>query len=89
MDLKDFSYFLPDELIAQHPCQKRDRSRLLFLDKKEEKMADCSFFQLPNFLQQGDVLVVNEKTYRYWSDTPGNVYATARTEGRVLYEQAA
>jgi len=36
-----------------------------------------------------DVLVVNEETYRYWSDTPGNVYATARTEGRVLYEQAA
>jgi S-adenosylmethionine:tRNA ribosyltransferase-isomerase len=35
MELKDFSYFLPDELIAQHPCQKRDRSRLLFLDKKK------------------------------------------------------
>ena len=60
MDLKDFSYFLPDELIAQHPCQKRDRSRLLFLDKKEEKMADWSFFQLPDFLQSGDVLVIND-----------------------------
>ncbi|MEI6610944.1 MAG: tRNA preQ1(34) S-adenosylmethionine ribosyltransferase-isomerase QueA [Deltaproteobacteria bacterium] len=60
MDLKNFSYFLPDELIAQHPCQKRDRSRLLFLDKKEEKMADFSFYQLPDFLQQGDVLVIND-----------------------------
>jgi S-adenosylmethionine:tRNA ribosyltransferase-isomerase len=60
MELKDFSYFLPDELIAQHPCQKRDRSRLLFLDKEKEKMEDFSFFQLPNFLQQGDVLVVND-----------------------------
>ena len=60
MDLKDFSYFLPDELIAQHPCQKRDRSRLLFLDKKKEQMVDSSFFQLPNFLQQGDVLVIND-----------------------------
>ncbi|MGA2780990.1 MAG: tRNA preQ1(34) S-adenosylmethionine ribosyltransferase-isomerase QueA [Smithella sp.] len=59
MELKDFSYFLPDELIAQHPCQKRDRSRLLFLDKNKEKMADFSFFQLPDFLQNGDVLVVN------------------------------
>ncbi len=60
MELKDFSYFLPDELIAQHPCQKRDGSRLLFLDKNKEKMADFSFFQLPNFLQSGDVLVIND-----------------------------
>jgi len=60
MELKDFSYFLPDELIAQHPCQKRDRSRLLFLDKKKGGMADGSFFQLPNFLQNGDVLVIND-----------------------------
>jgi len=60
MELKDFSYFLPDELIAQHPCQKRDRSRMLFLDKEKEKMEDFSFFQLPNFLKQDDVLVVND-----------------------------
>jgi S-adenosylmethionine:tRNA ribosyltransferase-isomerase len=60
MELKDFSYFLPDELIAQHPCQKRDRSRLLLLDKKKEKMADFSFFQLPDLLQNGDVLVIND-----------------------------
>ena len=60
MELKDFSYFLPDELIAQHPCQKRDGSRLLFLDKKKEKTADSFFFQLPDFLQSGDVLVIND-----------------------------
>jgi S-adenosylmethionine:tRNA ribosyltransferase-isomerase len=59
MELKDFLYFLPDELIAQQPCQKRDRSRMLFLDKKEEKMADLFFFQLPDLLQSGDVLVIN------------------------------
>ncbi|MFZ3157216.1 MAG: tRNA preQ1(34) S-adenosylmethionine ribosyltransferase-isomerase QueA [Smithella sp.] len=60
MELKDFSYFLPDELIAQRPCQKRDQSHLLVLDKKKEKMADFSFFQLPDFLQSGDVLVIND-----------------------------
>ena len=60
MELKDFSYFLPDELIAQHPCQKRDHSRLLFLEKAEEKTADLSFFQLPDLLQSGDVLVIND-----------------------------
>ena len=60
MELKDFSYFLPDELIAQQPCQKRDRSRLLFLDKEKEKIDDLSFFQLPDLLQSGDVLVIND-----------------------------
>ena len=60
MELKDFSYFLPDDLIAQHPCQKRDQSRLPFLDKKKGGMADFSFFQLPDFLQNGDVLVIND-----------------------------
>lgn len=60
MELKDFSYFLPDELIAQQPCPKRDLSRLLFLDKKKELMTDFSFFQLPDFMQQGDVLVIND-----------------------------
>ena len=36
-----------------------------------------------------DLLVVSEDMFRYWSDTPGNVYHAALTEGRVLYEQAA
>jgi S-adenosylmethionine:tRNA ribosyltransferase-isomerase len=60
MDLKDFSYYLPDELIAQHPCTRRDHSRLLFLDKKKEEIADLSFFQLPELLQKDDVLVIND-----------------------------
>jgi S-adenosylmethionine:tRNA ribosyltransferase-isomerase len=60
MELKDFSYFLPDELIAQHPSQKRDHSRLLLLDKSKETTKDLSFFQLPDLLQSGDVLVIND-----------------------------
>lgn len=36
-----------------------------------------------------DLLVATEETFRYWSDTPGNIYFAAQTEGRVLYEQAA
>ena len=36
-----------------------------------------------------DLLVASEDTFRYWADTPGNVYAAARAEGKVLYEQAA
>jgi len=59
MELKDFSYFLPEELIAQHPCRQRDRSRMMLLQRDLEKIDDCIFFQLPDFLQKGDVLVVN------------------------------
>jgi len=59
MEIKDFSYFLPDELIAQHPCNKRDQSRLLLLDKKT-KNGGFFFFHLPELLQSGDVLVVND-----------------------------
>jgi S-adenosylmethionine:tRNA ribosyltransferase-isomerase len=60
MELKDFSYYLPDELIAQHPREKRDNSRLLFLGKRKKEMAGTFFFQLPDLLQSGDVLVIND-----------------------------
>ena len=36
-----------------------------------------------------DLLVVSEDVFRYWCETPGNVYSAALAEGRVLYEQAA
>jgi len=36
-----------------------------------------------------DLLVVSEDVFRYWCDTPGNVYSAALAEGRLLYEQAA
>lgn len=60
MDLKDFSYYLPDELIAQHPCSQRDHSRMLFLERKKNQMKDLHFFHLPDLLNQGDVLVIND-----------------------------
>ncbi|OGP67310.1 MAG: tRNA preQ1(34) S-adenosylmethionine ribosyltransferase-isomerase QueA [Deltaproteobacteria bacterium RBG_16_44_11] len=60
MELKDFSYFLPEDLIAQKPRRQRDHSRLLVLDRNEKKVKDFHFFQLPDFLRQGDVLVIND-----------------------------
>ncbi len=60
MELKDFSYFLPEDLIAQKPRKKRDISRLLVLDRNEKKVKDFHFFELPNFLHRGDVLVIND-----------------------------
>jgi len=46
MKLKDFSYFLPEDLIAQQPCRQRDRSRMLFVDRNEETIADGHFFPI-------------------------------------------
>lgn len=60
MDLKDFSYALPDELIAQHPCSQRDHSRMLFLERGENQTKDLSFYQLPDLLTKDDVLVIND-----------------------------
>ncbi len=60
MDLKDFSYHLPDELIAQHPCARRDHSQLLYLDKQKQEMKDLFFFRFPDLLEKGDVLVIND-----------------------------
>ncbi|OPY87957.1 MAG: S-adenosylmethionine:tRNA ribosyltransferase-isomerase [Smithella sp. PtaU1.Bin162] len=59
MELKDFSYFLPEELIAQHPYPERDRSRMMRLERESGRISDYSFFQLPEFLQKDDVLVIN------------------------------
>lgn len=60
MKLQDFSYNLPDELIAQRPREKRDQSRLLFVNRDKHETTDFSFFQLPDLLQSGDVLVIND-----------------------------
>ena len=60
MQLKDFSYFLPDDLIAQHPRPQRDASRMMALQRDKKTIVDSHFSSLPECLQRGDVLVVND-----------------------------
>jgi len=59
MHLKDFSYSLPPELIAQYPHASRDQSRMLLTERKEKRFSDLSFSSFPDFLNKGDVLVIN------------------------------
>ena len=59
MQLCDFRYELPDELIAQTPCEPRDSSRLLVLHKKTGTTSHTHFYNLPQFLEPGDTLVFN------------------------------
>lgn len=57
--LKDFSYTLPPELIAQQPTKRRDQARLLVLNKTIGTIEHKRFSQVIDFLRAGDVLVLN------------------------------
>lgn len=60
MLVTDFDYDLPQELIAQHPMEPRDHSRLLVVDKKNGEIEHKHFYDLVNYLKPGDVLVFND-----------------------------
>lgn len=60
MKTEDFDYYLPEELIAQTPLLKRDSSRLLVLDKNTGKIEHKIFSDIINYLNKGDVLVLND-----------------------------
>lgn len=59
MDINLFDYYLPEELIAQKPSDKRDCSRLLAINKKTHTYEDKIFHDITDYLQPGDVLVRN------------------------------
>ncbi|MEQ8163759.1 MAG: tRNA preQ1(34) S-adenosylmethionine ribosyltransferase-isomerase QueA [Smithellaceae bacterium] len=59
MELKDFYYNLPEELIAQQPHAQRDGSRMLRLNRTSGEITDSTFSRLPQLLEKGDVLVIN------------------------------
>ena len=56
----DFYYDLPQELIAQHPMEKRDCSRLMVLDRASKTTTHRRFYDILDYLQPDDVLVVND-----------------------------
>lgn len=60
MRTDDFNYNLPAELIAQKPIEPRDTSRLLVVNRKSGLIEHHHFYELPDFLNTGDVLVFND-----------------------------
>ena len=60
MNVTDFDYNLPEELIAQTPLKKRDSSRLLVLDKNNGEIKHETFSNITDYLRKGDVLVLND-----------------------------
>ena len=60
MKTDDFDYELPSELIAQTPLSKRDESRLLVLDKETGSVTHKKFYDIIDYLNPGDALVIND-----------------------------
>ncbi len=58
--IEDYDYFLPPELVAQYPWAERDASRLLVLRRDGGEMRHAGFRDLPDWLDENDVLVVND-----------------------------
>ena len=60
MQVSDFDFQYPEELIAQYPLPERDLSRMMVLDRTTGKILHKTFRNFPEFLQKGDVLVIND-----------------------------
>lgn len=60
LERSDFFYELPEELIAQHPAEKRDCSRLLVVHRESGEIEHKHFYDIVDYLREGDVLVVND-----------------------------
>ena len=78
MKTSDFTYELPEELIAQTPMARRDGSRLLVLDKNSGAMEHRHFYDLPDYLRPGDCLVLNDSRV-----IPARLFGTRSTGGAV------
>ncbi len=60
MRIEEFDYHLPEELIAQTPLKKRDESRLMVLNKETGSIEHKHFFDILEYLNENDVLVLND-----------------------------
>jgi S-adenosylmethionine:tRNA ribosyltransferase-isomerase len=87
MDLADFDYHLPQELIAQRPAERRDDARLMVIRRADRTLEHRRFSELPALLAPEDLLVLNNTRVfpaRLFGRKPGG----ARVEVLLLREQA-
>ena len=80
MKVSDFNYDLPEELIAQTPLEKRDESRLMVLDKKNQTIEHKTFKDIVDYLEPGDVLVRNNTKV-----IPARLYGKKETGANVEF----
>lgn len=80
MKLSEFNYYLPEELIAQTPIEKRDESRLMVLDKETGQIEHKTFKDIINYLEPGDCLVRNNTKV-----IPARLYGKKETGANVEF----
>ncbi len=80
MKLEEFDYYLPEELIAQVPIKQRDMSRLMVLDRKEQKIENKVFKDIIEYLEPGDCLVRNNTKV-----IPARLYGKKETGANVEF----
>ena len=79
MQKSDFYYDLPEELIAQHPMQQRTHSRLMLLDKNTGKIEHKHFYDIIDYLNAGDCLILNNTKV-----IPARIYGVRDDTGAVV-----
>ena len=80
MKVSDFNYELPEELIAQHPYDKRDEARLMVLNKSDKTIEHKVFKDVIDYLEKGDCLVINNTKV-----LPARLYGTKDTGARIEF----
>lgn len=78
MELSDFDYTLPKDLIAQYPLKERDIARLLILDRKQGTIRHCYFKNISDYLHCDDLLVLNNTKV-----SPSRIIGSRLTGGKV------
>lgn len=78
LDLKDFEFDLPPELIAQEPLEKRDTSRLLVVDRRESALKHVQFKNILDFFKPGDIIVANDTQV-----IPAKLFARRKSGGTI------
>ena len=94
MKIDDFDYNLPEELIAQKPADRRDSSRLLVVHRKTDTIEHKHFYDILDYLQEGDCLVLNDSRViparlfgRKLQKDPGNSEPGAKIEFLLIRRQ--
>ncbi len=80
MKVSEFRFDLPEELIAQHPYDKRDEARLMVIDKKTQKIEHKIFKNVVDYLEAGDCLVINNTKV-----LPARLYGKKETGANVEF----
>ncbi len=78
MKVEDFDYRLPEELIAKYPVEPRHKARLMVLSRKDQSIKHDIFWNLPLYLEEGDLLVFNNSKV-----LPARLYGRKATGGKV------